>query len=138
MCRCPLKKQNYDYIMYCLTALFFESWRVEPWEIYQTREDLLEYLWEDSSSMHRIVEVVKARRAATEKPAPDSYLARLSPETTPEEVLKLPEVQQYGKTFSTMVKEPFNYDAIEKYKETVLSLYELNQKPEPIEPQVSK
>ena len=24
--RCPLKKQNYDYAMYLLTALYYESW----------------------------------------------------------------------------------------------------------------
>jgi Mitochondrial ribosomal subunit protein. len=24
--RCPMKKQNYDYCMYVLTALFHESW----------------------------------------------------------------------------------------------------------------
>ena len=24
--RCPLKKQNYDYAMYLLTVLYFESW----------------------------------------------------------------------------------------------------------------
>lgn len=41
--RCPLKKQNYDYGMYLLTALYHESNLVEPWEETKTEADMEYY-----------------------------------------------------------------------------------------------
>lgn len=41
--RCPLKKQNYDYAMYLLTALYHESNVVEPWEDTKTEADMEYY-----------------------------------------------------------------------------------------------
>ncbi|XP_071446144.1 small ribosomal subunit protein mS35 isoform X2 [Hetaerina americana] len=48
--RCPLQNQNQDYAYYLLTALFHESWKVEPWEKEKTREDMEVYQWEGSVS----------------------------------------------------------------------------------------
>ncbi|XP_046391436.1 28S ribosomal protein S35, mitochondrial isoform X1 [Ischnura elegans] len=48
--RCPLQNQNRDYAFYLLTALFHESWKVEPWESEKLREDMEVYLWEGSES----------------------------------------------------------------------------------------
>ncbi|XP_058834848.1 small ribosomal subunit protein mS35 [Topomyia yanbarensis] len=41
--RCPLKKQNYDYAMYLLTALFHESNVVESWEETKSEADMEYY-----------------------------------------------------------------------------------------------
>lgn len=41
--RCPLKKQNYDYAMYLLTALYHEANVVEPWEETKTEADMEYY-----------------------------------------------------------------------------------------------
>ena len=30
--RCPYRGQNLEYSQYLLTALYYESWKVEPWE----------------------------------------------------------------------------------------------------------
>ncbi|XP_023028690.2 mitochondrial ribosomal protein S35 [Leptinotarsa decemlineata] len=48
--RCPLKKQNYDYAMYLITALYHESWKVEPWEKLKSEADMEHYDWEKSKS----------------------------------------------------------------------------------------
>ncbi|XP_050295803.1 28S ribosomal protein S35, mitochondrial [Anthonomus grandis grandis] len=43
--RCPLKKQNYDYAMYLVTALYHESNKIEPWEELKTEADMEYYDW---------------------------------------------------------------------------------------------
>ncbi|CAG9857480.1 unnamed protein product [Phyllotreta striolata] len=43
--RCPLKKQNYDYALYLLTALYHESYNVEEWENLKTEADMEYYDW---------------------------------------------------------------------------------------------
>ncbi|CAH1171308.1 unnamed protein product [Phaedon cochleariae] len=48
--RCPLRKQNYDYAMYLITALYHESWNVEPWEELKSEADMERYEWSASSS----------------------------------------------------------------------------------------
>ncbi|XP_018329718.1 28S ribosomal protein S35, mitochondrial [Agrilus planipennis] len=48
--RCPTSKQNFDYCMYLLTAVFHESWNVEPWESKKTLEDMEYYDWTKNQS----------------------------------------------------------------------------------------
>ncbi|KAJ8970214.1 hypothetical protein NQ314_001361 [Rhamnusium bicolor] len=48
--RCPLKKQNYDYAMYLITALYHESWNVEPWEETKSEADMEYYDWNKNVS----------------------------------------------------------------------------------------
>uniref|UniRef100_A0A2M3Z6I5 Putative mitochondrial ribosomal protein s28 n=1 Tax=Anopheles braziliensis TaxID=58242 RepID=A0A2M3Z6I5_9DIPT len=48
--RCPLKKQNYDYAIYLLTALYHESNVVEPWEATKSEADMEYYDFERSCS----------------------------------------------------------------------------------------
>ncbi|XP_037042990.1 28S ribosomal protein S35, mitochondrial [Bradysia coprophila] len=48
--RCPLRKQNYDYAQYLLTALFHESWMKEPWEDTKSEADMEVYIWSRNKS----------------------------------------------------------------------------------------
>ncbi|XP_055531565.1 28S ribosomal protein S35, mitochondrial [Wyeomyia smithii] len=48
--RCPLKKQNYDYAMYLLTALYHESNMVEPWEETKSEADMEYYAFQRNRS----------------------------------------------------------------------------------------
>ncbi|XP_052860133.1 28S ribosomal protein S35, mitochondrial isoform X2 [Anopheles cruzii] len=48
--RCPLKKQNYDYAIYLLTALYHESNTVEPWEATKGEADMEYYDFERNRS----------------------------------------------------------------------------------------
>ncbi|KAL3275701.1 hypothetical protein HHI36_020451 [Cryptolaemus montrouzieri] len=48
--RCPTKKQNYDYAMYLITALYHESLTVEEWEKLKSEADMEYYNWNDSKS----------------------------------------------------------------------------------------
>ncbi|XP_054746270.1 28S ribosomal protein S35, mitochondrial-like [Anastrepha obliqua] len=42
--RCPLRKQNYDYAMYLLTACYHESFVTEPWEANKSEYVNLEFV----------------------------------------------------------------------------------------------
>ncbi|KAL0279709.1 UNVERIFIED_CONTAM: hypothetical protein PYX00_001208 [Menopon gallinae] len=53
---CPLKKQNYDYAMYILTALCFESRKVESWEGSKGPEDMEEYIFSKRKAIEKIAE----------------------------------------------------------------------------------
>lgn len=48
--RCPLRKQNYDYAQYLITALFHESWITEPWEDTKSEADMETYIWSRNKS----------------------------------------------------------------------------------------
>ncbi|KAJ3636179.1 hypothetical protein MTP99_009014 [Tenebrio molitor] len=52
--RCPLKKQNYEYAMYLITALYHESLNVEPWEELKSEADMERYIWENNASKSNI------------------------------------------------------------------------------------
>ncbi|RZC39264.1 28S ribosomal protein S35, mitochondrial [Asbolus verrucosus] len=55
--RCPLKKQNYDYAMYLITALYHESLNVEPWEELKSEADMEQYIWENNASKANIEKI---------------------------------------------------------------------------------
>merc|ERR1712004_667699 len=57
--RCPTRRQNYDYAMYLLTAVYFESWNVEPWEEDKTEADMETYVWDMTGSKPAIISTVK-------------------------------------------------------------------------------
>lgn len=44
--RCPLRKQNYDYALYLLTACYHESFITEPWESTKAEADMERYYFE--------------------------------------------------------------------------------------------
>lgn len=52
--RCPSWRQNYDYVMYLLTAVYHESWRVEAWEALKTDADMEVYAWSNSPSQKNV------------------------------------------------------------------------------------
>ncbi|XP_067947847.1 small ribosomal subunit protein mS35-like [Watersipora subatra] len=52
--KCPIQQQNSDYIAYLLTALYYESWKVEEWEGEKTWADLEAYDWERSKAKEKI------------------------------------------------------------------------------------
>ncbi|CAF4096168.1 unnamed protein product, partial [Rotaria magnacalcarata] len=58
--KCPYRKQNYDYAQYLLTALYFESWKIENWEADKTKSDWQAYYWDKSPSRTRLLDILKA------------------------------------------------------------------------------
>lgn len=54
--RCPVRKQNLDYVNYLLTACYHESWNVEEWEREKTEEDMEYYEWNNNISKRNLVD----------------------------------------------------------------------------------
>lgn len=73
--RCPLKKQNYDYAMYLLTALYHESKVVEPWEKTKSEADMEHYVFQNNRSKISAGGILNWRRleGATHLEAPIEY-----------------------------------------------------------------
>ncbi|XP_014284954.1 small ribosomal subunit protein mS35 [Halyomorpha halys] len=57
--KCPLRKQNYDYALYLLTAVYYESWTFEPWETEKSQPDLEYYDWNNSKCKENITYLFK-------------------------------------------------------------------------------
>lgn len=54
--RCPVRKQNLDYVHYLLTACYHESWNFEEWEKEKTEEDMEYYDWDNNASKRSLVD----------------------------------------------------------------------------------
>uniref|UniRef100_A0A5K3FRE3 MRP-S28 domain-containing protein n=1 Tax=Mesocestoides corti TaxID=53468 RepID=A0A5K3FRE3_MESCO len=87
--RCPISRQNYDYLAYVLTVLTLESRKHEAWEDDETGS-YLDFKWEKSRQRERILKL-------------------LSPQTaTPSasEIDELPAVKAYRSAVEQMFKTP--------------------------------
>uniref|UniRef100_A0A1L8DRJ5 Putative mitochondrial ribosomal protein s28 n=1 Tax=Nyssomyia neivai TaxID=330878 RepID=A0A1L8DRJ5_9DIPT len=104
--RCPLRKQNYDYAMYLITALFHESWVKEPWEDLKEEADMEVYIWENNKSKQMAEQFIKWGQQDTTKSVSTSF------KNAVEELLNDGESEA----------------SLTKYKDAVLNLVELNQK----------
>lgn len=110
--RCPLRKQNYDYAMYLLTALYHESVKVESWESEKTVNDLLSYSWESSQSKATclsLLQTISKQASANE-----------------DELLRSDTVVEYARAVENLHNQPETVSNLNAYKESVLKLLKLN------------
>ncbi|SPP77094.1 28S ribosomal protein S35, mitochondrial [Drosophila guanche] len=73
--RCPLRKQNYDYALYLLTACYHESFVTEPWEATKSEADMELYLFERNQAKRSAEAILNwnAAEGAPKKAASASY-----------------------------------------------------------------
>ncbi|OAD59579.1 28S ribosomal protein S35, mitochondrial [Eufriesea mexicana] len=64
--KCPVRKQNLDYVKYLLTALYHISWRVEPWETEKSELDMEYYDWDKNKSRESLIFTYKWPRKPTD------------------------------------------------------------------------
>lgn len=72
--RCPLKKQNYDYSMYLLTALCHESKIKEPWEDTKSIVDMEKYIWNLNKSKETSEDVLNWGKSEKNLTASKKYV----------------------------------------------------------------
>lgn len=106
--RCPLRKQNYDYAQYLLTATFHESWITEPWESTKSEADMEEYIWSRNESKKSATAILNYGENDINREPP----------------------AEYGKTVEALINDGENQYNIVKYKESVLKMLNLPQMPE--------
>ncbi|XP_013194827.2 small ribosomal subunit protein mS35 [Amyelois transitella] len=54
--RCPVRKQNFDYVNYLLTACYHEAWNLEEWEREKGEDDMEYYDFDNNKSKRNVVE----------------------------------------------------------------------------------
>ncbi|XP_031624502.1 28S ribosomal protein S35, mitochondrial [Contarinia nasturtii] len=102
--RCPVRKQNFEYAQYLLTALFHESFIVEPWESLKIEVDMEYYDWQKNKSKESIEAILRWGK-------------------TKDEPIK--STDAYAKSVEKIFNEGENQQNLQQYKEEVLKLLEL-------------
>lgn len=99
--RCPIKKQNYDYAVYLLTALYHESNQVEDWEASKVEADYEVYRWNANKSKVSATEILNWKSTSAEKVEPP---------------------KEYGESVEQLLNEGENEYNLDKYKEQVVKM----------------
>lgn len=121
--RCPLKKQNYDYLVYVLTALYHESLRTEPWEAGKTELDWERYYWNLNVSKENIINLlIKIKEIDKKADSSMQKTDHLNPVITKESAVSLSEVQGYKKSVTALIDEEETVENLNVYKERVKKL----------------
>lgn len=118
--RCPLRKQNMDYVDYLLTALYFESWKIEKWENADTASNSGSgelFWWAESKSYDSLKRIIQAKRQLSANYSEND------------------DVQQYSEAVKAVKLEPAplekckftpeRSELIEDYRSSVLHLLDL-------------
>lgn len=101
--RCPLRKQNYDYAQYLITALFHESWIKEPWEDTKSEADMEVYIWSRNRSKETSEAILNWGVTGDKK----------SPHL------------EYSQSVERLINEGENRQNLDSYKKEVLKLFNL-------------
>ena len=116
--RCPLKRQNEDYVKYLLTAVYHESWKTETWESGKEEEDMEMYTWHMTKSKPRVVKTLNRMR--------DADPAFLQDRTINEaEIEKIPVVQEFKEALEQLHDEGESLYSLNKYKKSTRDLLNL-------------
>ncbi|GIY25283.1 28S ribosomal protein S35, mitochondrial [Caerostris extrusa] len=109
--RCPTRKQNYDYLMYLLTALHHESHVTESWESEKTEADMEKFFFEGSRIQDKIIKTIKksSKSISSEGDIKESEV-----------------VKSFGEAVSNILNEGENDYTMQKYKNTVLKALNLS------------
>lgn len=106
--RCPTRKQNLEYVEYLLTAVFHESWKIEPWESEKSEADMEYYDWDRSKSRESL-----ALLHAWPKPS------------TEIDVEAIPAAMEYKIAVSELMNKGEDLSSVNKYKEAVKNVLNL-------------
>ncbi|KDR07746.1 28S ribosomal protein S35, mitochondrial [Zootermopsis nevadensis] len=109
--RCPLRQQNLDYAHYLLTALFHESWKIEPWESEKSEADMEYYDWEASASRKSVMRLLSW--------SPDQDAVQISADFI------LSDLTEYKEAISKIMNEGEEEYTLNRYKEEVKKLLSL-------------
>jgi small subunit ribosomal protein S35 len=121
---CPLRKQNLDYAMYLITALYHESWSVEPWEDEKLEEDMEKYVWSNSLSQKRLSNILNA--ISENESNSLEYIKSVSKDAlTPEGIVAIEPVKKYEEAVTSLHNQGETLNAVSNYGNSVRELFKL-------------
>uniref|UniRef100_A0A0B7AXU3 Small ribosomal subunit protein mS35 mitochondrial conserved domain-containing protein n=1 Tax=Arion vulgaris TaxID=1028688 RepID=A0A0B7AXU3_9EUPU len=128
--RCPLKSQNLEFLKFVLTAVFFESWKKESWEDLKELVDMENYFWDINVSKKTCLTLLKTIKAIDDvSSSEEGRLSYLPTDVSDDEALCcLPEVVKYKVAVEELINEGENIETINKYKNTVKELLNIQSK----------
>ena len=98
--RCHTRKQNREYADYLLTALYYESKKLEPWEEQKIRDDNIKVEFHGSRVEKRIIDIVE-KAAKSDGKLPPAAEAVKNSEGTQKSILEHPTVKEFAETWYT-------------------------------------
>ncbi|KAL8621928.1 hypothetical protein ACOMHN_046132 [Nucella lapillus] len=122
--RCPLRKQNFDYAMYLLTAVYHESWKREAWEAEKTEADMEKFFWDISKSKEtviRLLQTIKDIDQASSAPD-DQKLGYVREASSEDSLVGLKEVQDYRQAVTDLLNTGETPQALHTYGQSVRQL----------------
>jgi len=126
--RCPLRRQNMEYLQYLITALYYESQKKEPWEWEKKEEDMETYSWKGGPSQKTVVNTLNAIAKANKLP----YLSGIpEDEIKPEHIEKIEPIETYAKAVEEIHNIGDSEDKISNYKKSTKELLGLQTSPFP-------
>ncbi|KAK2160359.1 hypothetical protein LSH36_135g04011 [Paralvinella palmiformis] len=122
--RCPVRKQNYEYTLYLLTALYHESWKQEPWEADQTEVDMIKFEWPLTTAKAKVLDtIIKIKQAQQEKGSKVPKILEDLPDTSSPDLIEKTEIiQEYKEVLSELYEHGEDVHQLEKYKNTTKKL----------------
>ena len=102
--RCPTRKQNFEYAQYLLTAVFHESFIVEPWESLKVEADMEYYDWQNNKSKETTEAILQWGKSSNEP---------------------IKSTDSFAKSVESIFNEGENEPNLQQYKEEALKLLEL-------------
>lgn len=125
--RCPLKTQNLEYVKFLLTAVYFESWKTEPWEERKQLSDMETYIWDINKSRETCLTLLARIKANDSAAESNNGKLNYLPESVDDAkaVCELPEVQQYKTAVENLFNDGENIETLKSYKAAVEKLLQL-------------
>ncbi|KAJ2942319.1 hypothetical protein O0L34_g15867 [Tuta absoluta] len=118
--RCPVRKQNLDYVNYLLTACYHEAWNLEDWEKEKTEDDMEYYDWDNNSSKKSLVNWYLATKNESKSLKDEEYKAY--------DISEIPNAQEYKNAVSSYFNDGESATTVTNYAKSVRKLLGLPDK----------
>lgn len=134
--RCPVRKQNFDFNVYTLTALYYESQEKEDWEDEMEESDWVKYQWDKTQSKKKILKLKQKIQQINrgEKTDQASSVGQIDPSISVVETESDPsvsvvntedDIQSYKSAFSNLKDQGDSRETLNAYKQAFLKLLKL-------------
>lgn len=118
--RCPVRKQNLDYVNYLLTACYHESWNLEDWERDKTEDDMEYYDFDNNASKRNLVDWYFKSNNESKSLTDDEYKSF--------DVSVIPEGENYRNAVSSLFNDGESDATVKNYARAVRKLLGLPEK----------
>lgn len=120
---CPLRKQNYDYLIYQLKVIYHESWKTEEWESEKTLQDMEKYYWDINSSKSKVLNLIKHMKQKKLQETLPKSIKSLPENCSDDTIVDQSEIKEYKLAIERILNGDESVNALDDYKQTVQKLF---------------